>query len=179
MARAEGGCSMRRTPRFLIVALPVVLVAAALWIRPASVTTPPPTIEPTLPLTLELRALPERPGRSGPQHLEATLNASGDLQDISLSLVLPEGLDGDRGALPGDRTFRLRGGEKRVYIVPVQARRAGIFPVKIEASFRLPDGRVLHTQQGMLWRSGAPAPEGRHNAGAYEWMGVQVGEPQP
>jgi len=173
---------MRRTPRFLIVALPVVLVAAALWIRPASVPRPPsplPEIEPTLPLTLELRALPERPGRAEPPRLEATLKASGDLQDVSLSLLLPEGLDGDRGVLPDERGFRLRAGEKRVYSVPLQARHAGAFPVKIDASFRLPDGRILHTQQGMLWRSNSAAPEGRYNAGAYEWMGVPVGEPQP
>jgi len=173
---------MRWTPRFLIVALAVVLVAAALWIRPASIPAPPapaPTIEPTLPLALELRALPDRPGRAEPPRLEATLSASGDLQDVSLSLVLPEDLDGDRTALPGERAFSLRSGEKRVYVIPLRPRRAGAFPVKIDASFRLPDGRILHTEQGMLWRNNAAAPEGRYNAGAYEWMGVPVGEPQP
>jgi len=173
---------MRRTPRFVVVALPPALVVAALWIQPAAVDPKPgsrPTIEPTLPLTLDLRALPADPARGEPPRLEATLDASGDLRDVSLSLVLPDGVDGDPGTLSADRASALRAGERRVYVVPLQARRPGAFPVRLEASFLLPDGRALHTQQGVLWRSGVTPPEGRHHAGAYEWMGVPVAEPQP
>ena len=173
---------MRRTPRILVVALCVVLVAAALWLQPSPsqpISARPPTIEPTLPLTIDLRALPADPRRGEPPRLEATIDASSDLRDVSLTLILPEGLSVDSVDLSDRRTTALRSGERRVYLVPLQARRAGGFPVRLEASFRLPDGRVFHTQQGIVWRSGAAPPEGRHNAGAYEWMGVPVEEPRP
>ena len=173
---------MRRTPRFVVVALPLALVVAAIWLQPATVDRTPgsrPTIEPTLPLILDLRALPADPARGEPPRLEATLDARSDLQDVSLSLILPEQVDGDPGTLSTERASALRAGERRVFIVPLQARRAGAFPVRLEALFRLPDGTVLRTQQGVVWRSGVTAPEGRHHAGAYEWMGVPVVEPQP
>jgi len=173
---------MRRTPRFLVVALPVVFVAAAFWLRPAFLLAPsgqPATIEPTLPLIVDLRALPADPARGEPPRLEAILDASSDLQDVSFSLVLPDGVSGARGALSGERANPLRAGERRAYVVPIQVLRPGEFPIRLQVSFRLPDGRVLHTQQGILWRSGVKPPQGRHHAGAYEWMGVPVGEPLP
>jgi len=173
---------VRRTPRFLVVALPVVLVVAAFWLRPASsrpYSVAHSTIEPTLPLTLDLQAIPADPGRGLPPRLEATLGASGDLQDVNLSLVVPEALSADSGAIESGPPGSLRAGENRTYSIPIQAKRAGAFPIRLEASFRLPDGRLFHTEQGIIWRSGASAPQGRHHAGAYEWMGVPVGEPQP
>jgi hypothetical protein len=173
---------VRRTPRFLVVALPVVLVVAAFWLRPASSrphSAAHATIEPTLPLTLDLQAVPADPARGLPPRLQAVLGASGDLQDVNLSLVVPEALSADAGGIESDPPGSLRAGESRTYSIPVQAKRAGAFPIRLEASFRLPDGRLFHTQQGIIWRSGAAAPQGQHHAGAYEWMGVPVGEPQP
>jgi hypothetical protein len=170
------------TRRFLVLALPVILVGAPLWLRPASSTPGSeihPTIEPTLPLTIDLRVLPADPGNGLPPRLEATVGSSGDLQDVSLSLVLPEGVTGDIGELEAARPGRLRAGETRIYSLPLQARHAGTFPLRMGAVFRLPDGRVLQTQQGLVWRSGVAHPEGRHHAGAYECMGVPVDEPQP
>jgi len=160
----------------------VVLVVAALWLRPASSrqnTATLPTIEPTLPLALDLEVLPADPIRGTPSRLAATLDASRDLQEVSWSLVLPEAVGaGDQAIDPG-HPFRLRSGERRIVTVPIQARRAGAFPLKVEVVFRLPDGRVFHTQQGIVWRNGVAAPGGRHHAGAYEWMGVPVEEPLP
>ncbi len=173
---------MCRRPRFLVVALPVVLVAAALWIRPAPsrpISPATPEIEPTLPLALDLIILPADSGRGEPPRLEASLSTSVDLQDVALSLVLPEGVSAGSGVLSADSMTLLRAGERREYVVPLQAARAGAFPIRLEAAFRLSDGRVIHTQQGVMWRYGVVPPEGRHNAGAYEWMGVPVGEPQP
>ena len=173
---------MRRTPRFLVVALPVVLVVAAFWLRPAS-SRPDfaahVTIEPTLPLTLELQAASADPARGLPPRLQATLGASGDLQDLNLSLVVPEALSADAAEMESGPPGSLRAGENRTYSIPIQAKRAGAFPIRLEASFRLPDGRLFHTQQGIIWRNGATAPQGQHHAGAYEWMGVPVDEPQP
>jgi len=173
---------VRRTPRFLVVALPVVLVVAAFWLRPASSrphSATHATIEPTLPLTLDLQAIPQDPGRGLPPRLEATLEASGELQELTLSLVVPEALSADAGGMESGPPGSLHAGESRTYSIPIHAKRAGAFPIRLEASFRLPDGRVFHTQQGIIWRNDAAAPQGQHHAGAYEWMGVPVGEPQP
>ena len=173
---------MRRTPRYLVVALPVVLVVAALWLRPASSrpsSAPGTTIEPTLPIALDLATEPADPARGLAPRLIATVDASGDLQEVSLSLVLPEDVSAGAEPFEAGHPVALRAGEKRVYTVPIQARRAGAFPLKLEVSFRLPDGRLIHTQQGIVWRNGVAAPGGRHHAGAYEWMGVPVQEPQP
>ena len=98
---------------------------------------------------------------------------------MNLSLVLPEALSADAGSLETAQPGSLRAGEKRNYSIPIRSKRAGAFPIRLEASFRLPDGRQFHTQQGIVWRSGAAAPQGQHHAGAYEWMGVPVEEPQP
>jgi len=175
---------VRRTPRYLVVALPVVLVAASLWLHSASsrrLAAAAPTIEPSLPLSIEMTHLPPDPIRGLPHRLQATVDAARDLQDVSLRLVLPEDVTADADPLDGGRPMTLRAGERRTYESPLQARRAGSYPIKILATFRLQDGRVFHTQQGILWRNGnTPAPaEGRHHAGAYEWMAVPVAEPQP
>ena len=111
--------------------------------------------------------------------MQATVNTSGELQDVSLSLVLPDGVTADSSEIEAARPGSLRAGEARVYTFPLRARHAGAFPLKMGASFRLPDGRVFQTEQGLVWRNGVALPEGRHHAGAYEWMGVPVDEPQP
>lgn len=172
---------MLKTPRFLFVALPLVVVAL-LW--PGRALLRPPgdsraTIEPTLPLVVDLLDLPADPARGAPPGLQAVVDSSSDLQDITFTLVLPDGLSADDGALNAARGRALKAGERRAFAIPLQARRAGEFPVRLEISFRLPDGRVLRTQQGMMWRSGVRPREGRMHAGAYEWMGVPVAEPQP
>lgn len=173
---------MLKTTRFLFVALPLVAAAAVLWPGRGffrSSADSRATVEPTLPLVIDLRELPADPARGTPPGLEAIVDASSDLQDVSFTLVLPEGLSGDGGAFDAERGRAFKAGEKWTIVVPLQARRAGEFPIRLEVSFRLPDGRVLHTQQGMMWRGGAHREEGRLHAGAYEWMGVPVAEPQP
>jgi len=159
-----------------------LLAVAALWtgrgfLRPSGDSRS--TIEPTLPLVVDLRELPADPAGGRPPGIQVTVDAESDLQDVSLSLLLPDGLSGDRDALSDGRGRAFKAGDRRSFVVPLQARRAGEFPIRLEVSFRLPDGRVLHTQQGMMWRSGAPLHQGRLHAGAYEWMGVPVAEPQP
>lgn len=172
---------MLKTPRLLYVALPLVAVAL-LWpgrgyFRPSEDSRA--TIEPTLPLVVDLRELPADPARGTPPGMQAIVDASSDLQNVTFTLLLPDGLSGDDGALTPGRGRPFKAGERRAFVVPLQARRAGEFPIRLEISFRLPDGRMLHTQQGMMWRGGARPREGRLHAGAYEWMGVPVAEPQP
>jgi hypothetical protein len=172
---------MLKTPRLLYVALPLVVVAL-LWpgrgfFRPSGDSRA--TIEPTLPLVVDLRERPADPARGTPPGLQAIVDAKSDLQDVSFTLLLPDGLSGDAGTLTAERGRAYKAGERRAFVVPLQELRAGEFAIRLEVSFRLPDGRVLHTQQGMMWRAGARPREGRLHAGAYEWMGVPVAEPQP
>lgn len=179
---------MRRTPRFVIVAFPVACLAAALLFQQAhlqtsSVSRSTPatraTIEPTLPLAIDLSVQEGSPLHGEPARLEAVIEAAADLRDVSLLPVFPEGLTGDGGP-PGPVWLAALGpGERRVLSVPLRVLGAGDFPIRLEASFRLPDGREFRTQQGILWRRGPGAPEGRHNAGAYEFMAAPVAEPQP
>ena len=114
-----------------------------------------------------------------PPRLEATVAATSDLREVSLSLVLPDGVDGDQTELLEKDRADLRRGEHRVASIPLFAKHGGAFPIRLRASFRLPDGREIRTEQGILWRSAGGGPAGRHNAGAYEWMGVPVSEPLP
>ncbi|MBI1949869.1 MAG: hypothetical protein HYS34_00710 [Acidobacteria bacterium] len=179
---------MRRTPRIVVVAVPAVCLSAAILFQPAHLGTsfvPPPapvrhtTVEPTLPLRLDLEVHEGLPGRGEPARVEAMFLAAADLLDVSLHWVLPEGLERDGAAGLQTLTPLMRSGERRLVEVPVRALRAGDFAIRLEASFRLADGRQYRTQQGVLWRRGPAAPAGRHHAGAYEVMGVPVSEPLP
>lgn len=180
---------MRRTPRIVVVAVPAVCLSAAILFQPAhleSPSVPPPapvrhaTVEPALPLRLDLEVREGRPGHAEPARVEAIIVAAADLLDVSLQWVLPEGLERNGGAAgPQALAPLLRSGERRLLEVPVRALRGGDFAIRLEASFRLADGRQFRTQQGVLWRRGPAAPEGRHHAGAYEVMGVPVAEPLP
>jgi hypothetical protein len=171
-----------RTPRFLVVALPVVLAVAALSFRPQTAdrtSARHPTVEPSLPLTIDLHEIPADPDRGQPPRLEATVASTSELREVSLSLILPEGVEADETELLAKDRSDLRRGELRVVSIPLLARHGGAFPIRLQASFRLPDGREFRTEQGILWSSAGGGPAGRHNAGAYEWMGVPVSEPQP
>jgi len=164
------------------VAWPAICFAAALSFQPAHPQPIPvlrSTIEPTLPLAIDLRVASADPARGEPALLRVTLNAATDLSEVALSLAFPAGLQAEGGppaAIPSPG--RIRTGEARIYSLRLVPLKAGDMPITIEASFRLPDGRLFRTQQGTLWRR-APGPEARHNAGAYEVMGVPVAASEP
>lgn len=173
---------MRRTPRLVLVASSVVLLAGGLWLgssTPPPSPPPAPTIEPTLPLAIDLRARPaeSRSGRS--PGFDASIQTDADLDDVTFRLVLPEGLASNAPDLFRGGAVRLGHGDKRAFSVDMTAPRDGVWPIRLEVTYRLADGQTIRTQQGLLWRSGGHAPEGMHHAGAYEWMGVPVAEPQP
>lgn len=174
---------MRRTPRFQVVARCALCCATALSFQPGHCrppAVPHGTVEPTLPLAIGLKVSPADIVRGEPAHLQVTVDAAADLPDVSLTLILPEGLQVE-GGLPGaiPHPGALRSGEERSYSLPLAPLKAGDLAIKVEASFRLPDGRMFRTGQGTLWQRGPAASPGRHNAGAYEVMGVPVDEPQP
>ncbi len=174
---------MRRTPRFQVVALSALCLGAAAAFQPARPQDPVvahATIEPSLPLSIGLKVTPADRVHGEPARLEVALQAETDISDLDLSLVLPEGLRSDDA--PGGRMPQpgaLRRGEGRAYSVALAPLKDGDLPIKAEASFRLPDGRTFHLGQGILWKRGPAASEGRHHAGAFEVMGVPVDEPQP
>jgi len=144
-------------------------------IVPATPVTPitPVTIEPTLPLLINLKLTGQHGGaQGGVARLEVTLDAGASLDDVALTLVLPDGLKAEDGPLSRGLHTPLARGEHRGYIVPLSAGRAGRFPVRVHAAFRLADGRSFETNQASLLSLGVTAPEGRSNAGAYEFMGV-------
>lgn len=174
---------MHRASRSTLIALSF-LCLLRLW--PAPPVSPPSggpgsgvaTIEPTLPLTIDLRPGPAAQSRAGGGRiaLEVEIEAGPDISDLSLALVLPDGLRAEEDPLPSDHTIALRAAERRLYVVPLIAARAGIFPVQVEASFRDDQGRTFRTRQGIDLRFGPPRPEGRSHAGAYEVMAVPLQE---
>ena len=141
--------------------------------RPA----PRPTIEPTLPLAIDLKvASSAEVGEGGVARLEIGLEADRAVRDVEISLVRPDGIGGDDAEALPERPFSLAAGESRAFVARLNAARHGAFPVRLRASFRLEDGRVFTTQQGTTLWIGARAPEGRSVAGAYEVMAVPLEE---
>src|SRR2546427_179281 len=103
---------MRRTPRFQVVAWSVLISVAILMVQPAHPRPATGTrleIEPTLPLSLDLRVSPADPARGEPARLDVTVDAASDLQDVTLSLFLPAGLRAESApleAIPSPGTLR-------------------------------------------------------------------------
>jgi hypothetical protein len=136
----------------------------------------PATIEPTLPLLIDLQF--EHLKRT-PQGwiglLRVTLEAARRFPEISLHLNLPEGVRADAGDwLTEFRSLRLETGEKRVHAIPLSIAAEGAFPIRLEAVVDLSDGKTFRTQQGRTLRLGRSAEDGRYHLGAYEVMAVPV-----
>ncbi len=173
---------MRRAPASTLIAYALVCLLAGAVLGPSTVpgggaVAARSTIEPTLPLTLDLLLTAvDETERGASASLEVTVDAGAEIRDLSLALRLPEGVRGD-AEFPGrGASTALERGERRRYVVPLSAPRRGVLPIRVEASFRLPDGRSFRTEQGATLRLGVPGPECRWNAGAYECMGVPPGE---
>lgn len=170
---------MHRTPRLTFIAVTVVLALAGSPAPPASgpaaASTPPATIEPTLPLAIDLRFESLAPdGTGGRAILVAEIVSDRTLHDLSLRLVLPDGVaiegpdpfDAAHGSLAALQGLRLA--------VPLRVARHAPLPIRVEASFRLEDGRAFRTLQGETLDLGQARPPGRSHAGAYEVMGVPL-----
>jgi len=178
---------MRRTLRTALVAIPFVCLLGSLLFQRAHPGTPPvspaatghATIEPGLPLRIDLTVRDDRPGSGDPARVEAVIDAADDLRAVSLEWIFPEGVRQDAVEDSSPAVMHLRSGERRVLNVPVRATRQADLPIRLEASFQVADGRWFRTQQGVLWRRGPKAPEGRHHSGAFEVNGVPVSEPLP
>jgi hypothetical protein len=172
---------MRWAHRLALMAIPAVcLLAGSILPGPGPRTRPAgepgSTVEPTLPLVIDLR-LPgeENRGPGGDVRLEVVLEAGDAIDRLTLALHLPEGIRAlDLPEAAAGEPLALDAGERRAYQVPLVAAREGRFPLRVEAAFTLPDGRVFRTRQGAILTVGAPPPIGRSNAGALEFMGVPL-----
>jgi len=137
------------------------------------------TIEPTLPLTLNLSLSAVEGGpRGGAAVLDVVVEAGAEIQDLALSLKLPDALRRDGLFLPQGASISMRHGERKQFTVPLSTLRTGEFPIRLEASYRLGDGRSFEAGQGVTLRIGTSPPEGQLHAGAYECMAVPLDELQ-
>src|SRR5260221_10968539 len=156
-----GADAPRSPPPPHLLRVPPGLISSTV---PATPVTPvaPVTIEPTLPLLINLKLTGQHGGaQGGVARLEVSLDAGAPLDDVALILVLPDGLKAEDGPLARGLHMPLAQGEHRGYIVPLSAGRAGRFPLRVHAAFRLADGRSFEPNQASLLSLGVTAPEVR------------------
>jgi hypothetical protein len=136
------------------------------------------TIEPTLPLVIDLRAIPApgSPGADPRVDLEVEIEAGPEISDVSIALVLPDDLRALEDSFPSGPAFSLPAAGRRRYGAHLMAVRPGLFPVQVQVAFRDGEGREYSMRQGLDLRLGLPAPVGRSNAGAWEVMAVPLQE---
>lgn len=175
---------MRRACRpWPAIALFMVCLAFGLSARPGSSgpasypTRTVSTVEPLPPLSIELEFADRLAwAGGGAAVLQYATVAGSEIEDLIVSLELPEGL-ALRGVPHSSAGHgRLRAGERRLHRLPVAASRDGEFPVRLEAEVRLADGRTFHVGHGATLRFGPPPEEGRQRNGAYEVRGRTPGD---
>ena len=177
---------MHWAPRPILVILQGVLVlGVGLCSGPGAPDRSPlpsgrtPTVEPTLPLTIELRLAPDRgPGGSGRAVLHAGFQAGSEIADLVLVVHMPPGLRFEGAALP-DRLGPMAAGDRLVHTLPLLVDRAGAYPIRIEADVKLADGRSFRVGYGEMLRIGPSDPPGWLHNGAYEIRGVPLRELMP
>jgi hypothetical protein len=162
-----------------IVFITVCLTVGAV-LKPASSqqpppSVPPPTIEPSLPVRVDMQLVSvNETGHGGTALLEVSVEAGTRISEFSMDLRLPGDLRVQDGTPANGWMLSLEASEHRRYEIPLFADHNGVFPIRVEMSFRLPDGRSFRAGQGTTLRLGAPQAVGRMNAGAYEFRGVPL-----
>lgn len=162
------------TPRAVILALLCLLLASADGAPRTAPPAPPPTIEPTLPLLVDMRlsGVERAAGRVRAQ-LEIDLRAHGRIDAIELSLALPREVGAATDtALPSS----LADGERRRVAIPVEAPGDRDLPIRLHAAFRTADGRVFRLGQGVTLEAPRPGMGGRRRLGAWEVPAVPIEE---
>jgi hypothetical protein len=149
---------------------------------PASATPPvcaptarQATIEPTLPLQIDMRLEGLERGRGRARaRLLIEIRADETLDAIELSLSLPETLQvtGDPGLARG---FRMAQGERRHIALPVEGPDDRDLPMRLSGTFRTEEGRTFRLGQGVTLES-HPRASGSSRAGAWEVMAVPLEE---
>jgi len=133
-----------------------------------------PTVEPTLPLTLEMRLEEVERGAAGARaRLVVVVTADRDVHDLELALPAPPaGASLDTLELPV-RPLHLAPGESMTFNLPLRGPAHLDLPLRLTASFRTGDGQLLQLGQGVTLRA-EPEQAGRSHAGAWEVMAVPL-----
>jgi hypothetical protein len=143
--------------------------------RPAA-ARPVPTIEPTLPLVIDVRF--ENIGRGAGATsalLVVEVTGADEIRDLVLETAMPAGLRPAGPARLPRGPMRFARGQVRRFVLPVSGDGTGRHAVRLEAVFRDMLGRTLRLGQGATLDPAAPAA-GRSHLGAYEMMAVPIEE---
>ena len=141
----------------------------------------PATVEPTLPLSIDLQFGNVERTRSGWNTvLHLAIDADQDFPEVSLRLILPDEVRAEPGPWMSDLdAFRALRGSRRTHTIPLSAASDGVFAIQIEASIKLANGESFKTRQGRTLHVGRKPGDGRYHAGAYEVFGVPIADTAP
>jgi hypothetical protein len=138
-----------------------------------------PTVEPTLPLLLEMRLEDvEQTVEESRARLVVVITADIDIYDLELALPAPSGgARLDTLEIPV-QPIDLAAGSSRSFSIPVRGPGRRDLPLRLTASFRTRGGQVLHVGQGATLKADA-GRAGRSHAGAWEVMAVPLEAVRP
>jgi len=159
---------------FLLAALAGGAAPAPAGSSPARRAVPAPTVEPTLPLVIDLalEGVEKRPGGLEAR-LVFDLRPLADLRNLVIRTILPPTLTAeDADAIP-ERLATVARGPARRFVLPLHAAGDGRREIRVEVEFDDAQGRHLRLGQGVTLDPD-PAPAGRLNLGAYEVMAVPI-----
>jgi len=165
---------MPEAPRAHTRAVLGLLLLFAGGVSGSAPPTSRPSIEPTLPLLVDVRlSQVERAAGRARGRLEIELLAGGDLGDIELSIALPGALwVTDGTALPP--AFRMADRERRLLVLPLEGPDNRDLPIRLGGTFRTADGRTFRLGHGVTLGAPRPASVGRSYLGAWEVMAVPL-----
>lgn len=174
---------MRIGPSFGLITCTLVVLLAQPATQPSRSAILLPasrdaTVEPLPPVVIDLQFRDLTRTRHGWKGV-ALVGVAGDDQprDVSMRLLLPDGVDARPGPwLTEMGEIHLLPGAARRHAIPLRLRGDGAYAIQIEAVVDLGDGRNVKTRQGRTLHAGRYRGEGRYRLGAYEVMGVPVGE---
>src|SRR5712692_7877002 len=116
---------MRMRSHWKVVAFATVCLTVGPVLEPASSQQPPPsihppTIEPTLPVGVDMQLLSvSETGHGGTARLEVSVEASAKIPELSIELQLPEPLRSQDGTPAHGWTISLEASERRRYEIPL------------------------------------------------------------
>ena len=133
-----------------------------------------PTVEPTLPLLLDMRLEGvERTDKESRARLIVVITADIDIHDLELALPATAGAATlDTLEMPV-QAMDLAAGSSRTFTIPFRGPGRRDLPLRLTASFRTGDGQVIHLGQGVTLKAAAVQAGGSH-AGAWEVMAVPL-----
>jgi hypothetical protein len=139
-----------------------------------------PTVEPTLPLTIDMRLHDVERGKGRARaRLSIDLGAGADLDEVELSLSFPETLRVVDGAWLPPGLRRMAKGQTRRFDLLVDGPEEAASPIRLQALMRLTDGRTFSLSQGVTLEPPRRDAAGRVHLGAYEVMAAPLPEQGP